>query len=102
MSTRFTLAIALLLAMPGCGKSLCQGTELSQAKTSDAEAEAMRRFWKSCRPLSVRLMDASGTTVPLSDPAWPTKAKRAQLGGGRGKFEHTLIDPGNVSLLLGE
>ncbi len=90
------------MAMAGCSKELCRGTELAKVKTAAEEKAAMHRFWKSCRPLTIRAMDAKNRQIPFSDPHWQSKVHHIQLSGGASAFDHTVIDAKNVLLMMGE
>ena len=100
-TTALTAAL-LLLPAAGCSRSLCRGTELSKVKTPAQEASAMQRFWEKCQPLSMSAYEKSGAALPFSDPAWLSKVHHIQLSGGAGAFEHVVIEPKNVLLLMRE
>ncbi len=99
---RATYLAAALCAVACSRGHVCDGGELSLAKTSAAERTALARISAQCNPLSVAARDKSGAALPLSDPAWTTKVQSVRIGAGQAPFEHVVIDGKNVLVLLNE
>jgi hypothetical protein len=99
---RSVAVVALVLAglvATGCGKSVAR--ELESAKTPTEEAHALERVSRECAPLTLTVEDATGNPLPLSGPRFPMDARRVHVGG-KCTLDHTLLEPKNVFLLLGE
>jgi hypothetical protein len=95
-------AVLVASALFGCHSAVCGGSEAAASKTPAEEALAFERVWKHCRPLSLSAKASDGSDVSFSDPALTKKIHRVRISSGARSFEHTLIAPDNVLLLLRE
>ena len=99
---RYAVIGVLATLLGGCRSGTCGGGEAAKAKTPAEEASALDRVWKDCRPLSLSAFASDGSQVSFSDPALTKKIHRVKISTGLRSFEHTLIAPDNVLLLLRE
>jgi len=99
---RATLLFVLAIAAGGCNWAVCGGSEVKAATTAAQEEAALEHVWKDCRPLSVSAFASDGSQVSFSDPALTKKIHRIHVSASGRSFEHTLIAPDNVLLLLRE
>lgn len=81
---------------------MCRGDGLAAAKTAADEKKAMQEFSSTCGSLSFTPYDNGGARLDMGDASWREHLHHIELDGGRGSFEHRLIEPDNVVLLMGE
>ncbi len=75
---------------------------LEAAKTSEAEAAAFEALRKDATTLGFIAHDAEGNKLPGPDAPWEGQLVSVTIRVDGAVIKHEMIDPKNVSLLMGE
>jgi hypothetical protein len=96
------LLVLLGALATSCHSETCSGDAVRTASTGPDEKRAFQQLWRECHPLSLTAFARDGSQVRFDDPALTKHVHRLTISAGGRVFEHTLIDPENVLVLLRE
>ncbi len=95
--------LAISWGAPGClNRPPVDVQALQAAKTAEAEAAAFEALVKDATTLGFIARDATGHKLRGSDAPWSDQVVSVTIRVDGTVVEHNLIDPENVSRLLGE
>ena len=96
------IAVALMGPASCTDRAPVDVAALQAAKTAQEEAKALKALRKDATTLGFIARDADKKKLPGADAPWPDRVVSVSIRVDGQIVEHVMIDPENVSRLLGE